>query len=126
MTISSAPTQRTRPNDPTRLAKLLNPQSVAVIGASDDPLRIGGRPISYMLSQGFKGKIYPVNPNRETVQGVKSYPSVAALPETPDVAIVIVPASAALENVTVLAERGCAASVERTGMLADHHISATE
>ncbi len=111
MTISSAPKQRTRPNDPTRLAKLLTPQSVAVIGASDDPLRIGGRPISYMLSQGFKGKIYPVNPNRETVQGVKSYPSVAALPETPDVAIVIVPASAALENVTALAERGCAAAI---------------
>ena len=111
MTISSAPTQRNRPHDPSRLAKLLNPQSVAVIGASDDPLRIGGRPISYMLSQGFKGKIYPVNPNRETVQGVKSYPSVAALPETPDVAIVIVPASAALENVTALAERGCAAAI---------------
>ncbi len=111
MTISSAPKQRTRPNDPTRLVKLLNPQSVAVIGASDDPLRIGGRPISYMLSQGFKGKIYPVNPNRETVQGVKSYSSVAALPETPDVAIVIVPASAALENVTALAERGCAAAI---------------
>ncbi len=103
--------ERTRPNDPARLSKLLNPQSVAVIGASDDPLRIGGRPISYMLSQGYLGKIYPVNPNRETVQGVKSYPSVAALPETPDVAIVIVPASAALENVTALAERGCAAAI---------------
>ena len=102
---------RTRPHDPARLAKLLNPQSVAVIGASDDPLRIGGRPISYMLSQGYQGKIYPVNPNRETVQGVKSYPSVAALPETPDVAIVIVPASAALENVIALAERGCAAAI---------------
>jgi len=109
--ITNAPSQRIRPNDPTRLAKLLNPQSVAVIGASDDPLRIGGRPISYMLSQGFQGKIYPVNPNRETVQGIKSYPSVAALPETPDVAIVIVPASAALENVTALAERGCAAAI---------------
>ncbi len=111
MTTSNAPLLRTRPNDPARLAKLLNPQSVAVIGASDDPLRIGGRPISYMLSQGFKGKIFPVNPNRETVQGVKSYPSVAALPETPDVAIVIVPASAALENVKALAERGCAAAI---------------
>ena len=102
---------RTRPNDPSRLSKLLNPKSVAVIGASDDPLRIGGRPISYMLSQGFQGKIYPVNPNRDTVQGIKSYPSVAALPETPDVAIVIVPASAALESVTALAERGCAAAI---------------
>jgi acyl-CoA synthetase (NDP forming) len=110
-TSPQASTQRSRPNDPSRLAKLLNPQSVAVIGASDDPLRIGGRPISYMLSQGFQGKIYPVNPNRETVQGVKSYPSVVALPETPDVAIVIVPASAALENVKALAERGCAAAI---------------
>ena len=111
MTIDQTSGHRSRPHDPAKLAKLLNPQSVAVIGASDDPLRIGGRPISYMLSQGYQGKIYPVNPNRETVQGVKSYPSVAALPETPDVAIVIVPASAALENVIALAERGCAAAI---------------
>lgn len=104
-------TQRTRPSDPSRLAKLLNPQSVAVIGASDDPFRIGGRPISYMLSQGFQGKIYPINPNRQTVQGLKSYPSVEALPETPDVAVVIVPAAAALESVTALAKRGTAAAI---------------
>ena len=104
-------TQRTRPSDPTRLAKLLNPQSVAVIGASDDPFRIGGKPIAYMLKQGFKGKIYPVNPKRETVQGLKSYPSVDALPETPDVAIVIVPASAALENIQALAKRGTAGAI---------------
>ena len=104
-------TQRKRPTDTSKLAKLLNPQSVAVIGASDDPIRIGGRPISYMLSQGYKGKIYPVNPNRETVQGIKSYPSVESLPETPDVAIVIVPASAALENVQALAKRGTAAAI---------------
>ncbi|HBI84151.1 MAG TPA: acyl-CoA synthetase [Alcaligenaceae bacterium] len=104
-------TQRTRPSDTSRLAKLLNPRSVAIIGASDDPVRIGGRPISYMLGQGYKGKIYPVNPNRETVQGIKSYPSVDALPETPDVAVVIVPASAALENVQALAKRGTAAAI---------------
>jgi acetate---CoA ligase (ADP-forming) len=88
------------------LSRLLNPRSVAVIGASDDPARIGGKPIAYMLKQGYAGKIYPVNPNRETVQGLKAYPSVQALPETPDVAIVAVPASAALETVTALAERG--------------------
>ncbi|MEY3740014.1 MAG: hypothetical protein RLZZ192_690, partial [Pseudomonadota bacterium] len=80
-------TPRARPNDRSRIAKLLNPASVAVIGASDDPTRIGGRPISYMRSQGYTGKIFPVNPNRETVQGLKAYPTVAALPETPDVAI---------------------------------------
>ena len=108
-----------RPNDATRLARLLNPQSVAVIGASDDPLRIGGRPISYMLSQGYKGKIYPVNPNRSTVQGLTSYPSVAALPETPDVAIVIVPASLALESVTALADRGPSAAIQLSSGFAE-------
>ena len=114
-----APTARVRPNDRSRIAKLLNPNSVAVIGASDDPSRIGGRPISYMRSQGYAGKIFPVNPNRTTVQGLTAYPNVAALPETPDVAIVIVPASAALESVTALAERGCAAAILFTSGFAE-------
>ena len=108
-----------RPNDPARIAKLLNPQSVAVIGASDDPSRIGGRPIAYMRGQGYQGKIFPVNPNRATVQGLTAYPNVAALPETPDIAIVIVPASAALESVTALAERGCAAAILFTAGFAE-------
>lgn len=112
-------TTTTRPNDRTRIAKLLNPQSVAVIGASDDPTRIGGRPIAYMQKQGFQGKIFPVNPNRTTVQGLVAYPNVAALPETPDVAIVIVPASLALESVTALAERGCAAAILFTSGFAE-------
>ena len=108
-----------RPNDRTRIAKLLNPQSVAVIGASDDPTRIGGRPIAYMQGQGYQGKIYPVNPNRTTVQGLTAYPNVASLPETPDVAIVIVPASLALESVTALAQRGCAAAILFTSGFAE-------
>ena len=108
-----------RPNDPARLAKLLNPQSVAVIGASDDPSRIGGRPIAFMRGQGYQGKIFPVNPNRTTVQGLTAYPNVAALPETPDVAIVIVPASAALESVIALAARGCAAAILFTAGFAE-------
>jgi len=94
------------PTSVSKLSRLLNPQSVAVIGASDDPSRIGGKPIAYMLKQGYLGKILPVNPNRKTVQGLKAYPSVQALPQTPDVAIVAVPAAAALETVTALAERG--------------------
>lgn len=95
----------TQPTE-TKLSRLLNPQSVAVIGASDDPSRIGGKPIAYMLKQGYAGKILPVNPKRETVQGLMAYPNVQALPETPDVAIVAVPAAAALETITALAERG--------------------
>ncbi|UOD50457.1 acetate--CoA ligase family protein [Orrella daihaiensis] len=93
------------------LNRLLCPQTVAVIGASEDASRIGGKPIAYMLKQGFAGTILPVNPKRETVQGLKAYPSIDALPETPDVAIVAVPASAVLDTVTALAKRGCAGAI---------------
>ena len=88
------------------LTPLLAPRSIAVLGASGDPTRIGGRPIAYMLSQGFKGTIYPVNPNRPEVQGLKAYASVADLPEAPDVAIVAVPANLAVQAVDDLAKRG--------------------
>ena len=67
------------------LTPLLAPRSVAVLGASSDPTRISGRPIAYMLAQGFKGGLYPINPNRTEVQGLKAYPTIADLPETPEV-----------------------------------------
>ena len=88
------------------LTPLLSPRSVAILGASNDPARIGGRPLAYMLAQKFAGAIYPVNPNRAEVQGVKAYPSVADLPETPDVAIVAVPSELAPQAVGDLARRG--------------------
>jgi len=90
---------------------LLDPRSVAVIGASDDALRIGGRPIAYMLSQGFGGRILPVNPGRATVQGLPAYATAGALPETPDVAIVAVAAKAVVQVVTDLAGRGTPAAI---------------
>lgn len=63
--------------------KMWEADSIAIIGASNDPLRIGGRPISYMLQRNYAGRIYPVNPKQETVQGLKAYPDVDSLPETP-------------------------------------------
>lgn len=88
------------------LTALLAPRSVAIIGASTDPTRIGGRPIAYMLARGFAGPILPVNPNRATVQGLPAYASIADLPEIPDVAIVAVPALAAVDAVEELAALG--------------------
>jgi acetate---CoA ligase (ADP-forming) len=93
------------------LDALLHPRSVAVIGASDDPLRIGGRPIAYMRSQGFTGLILPVNPGRATIQGLPAYASVDALPETPDVAIIAVAAKSSVQVVADLARRGTAAAI---------------
>ena len=93
------------------LSSLLSPRSVALVGASDDVARIGGRPLRYLRESGFSGGIYPVNPKRDTVQGVRAYSSVAALPETPDVAILAVPASATLQAVRECAERGVKAAI---------------
>jgi acyl-CoA synthetase (NDP forming) len=79
------------------LEKLLEPASVAIIGASDDIKAPGGRVMRFMLSYGYRGKIWPVNPKRAEVQGVKAYASVRELPGVPELAAVLVPASAALE-----------------------------
>ena len=93
------------------LASLLSPRAIAIVGASDSPARIGGRPLRYMLEAGFGGTIYPVNPSRETVQGVKAWPSLAALPEAPDVAILAVPADATEKAVAECAARGVKSAI---------------
>ena len=76
------------------LSALMAPRSVAIVGASDNAARIGGRPLRYLREAGFPGLIYPVNPTRDTVQGLTSYPSLADLPQAPDVAILALPAGA--------------------------------
>src|SRR6478609_2862922 len=101
------------------LTPLFAPRSVAVLGASSDPTRISGRPLAYMKAQGFQGALYPINPNRAEVQGLKAYPSVAALPETPDVAIVAIAAEIAEKSITELAERGVKAAVMFTAGFAE-------
>ncbi len=98
---------------------MLRPRSVAVLGASNDPTRIGGRPIAYMLSQGFAGTILPVNPNRAEVQGLKAYASVAELPSVPDTAIVAVPADLAVQAVDDLGVRGVRSAIVFTAGFAE-------
>ncbi len=101
------------------LDSLLQPTSVAVVGASADPTRIGGRPISYMLQQGFKGEILPVNPNRADIQGLQAYKSVADLPSVPDTAIVAVPTALAIEAVRDLSARGVRSAIVFTAGFAE-------
>lgn len=75
-----------------QLHKLFNPSSIAVIGASDTPGRVGYAVFKNLTGYGYPGKVYPVNPNRETVQGVVAYPNIAALPQPVDLAILATPA----------------------------------
>ncbi|MEM7422481.1 MAG: acetate--CoA ligase family protein [Pseudomonadota bacterium] len=78
----------------TTLDHLLTPRHVAVVGASDNPTRIGGRPLNYFLNHGFEGGIFPVNPNRDTVQGARAYPTLSDVPGDVDFVLVAVPAPA--------------------------------
>ena len=87
------------------LLPLLKPRSIAVIGASDDPTRIGGRPVRY-CKEHFDGALYPVNPNRKEIQGLKAYASARDLPEAADCAILAVPAAITFEAVQDCVARG--------------------
>lgn len=92
-------------------AALMQPKSVAIVGASDDVVRISGRPLRYLKESGYTGAILPVNPRRDFVQGLKSYPSIADLPEVPDVAMLAVPAHLIPESVRACATLGVKAVV---------------
>jgi acyl-CoA synthetase (NDP forming) len=73
-----------------QLQRFFTPRSIAIVGASEDTTRIGGRPIAYSRQAGFTGEIYPVNPKYETVQGIPAYPSLRELPKPVDLAIMAV------------------------------------
>ncbi|CAG9175703.1 acetate--CoA ligase family protein [Cupriavidus respiraculi] len=75
---------------PDALLQLLSPRSVAILGASDNAIKAGGRPIDYMRRHGFAGGIYPVNPNRATIQGLPAFAELAKVPEAPDVVVISV------------------------------------
>jgi acetyl coenzyme A synthetase (ADP forming)-like protein len=72
--------------------KFFNPSSVAVIGVSRDPNKVGHVIFRNLLDAGYSGKIYPVNPNAEAILNQKVYPSVKDIPEIVDLAVVAVPA----------------------------------
>lgn len=93
------------------LRTALAPRAIAVIGASDNPHKIGGRPIAYLQRFGWTGQLYPINPARAEVQGLRTWADLADLPEVPDAAIVAVPGDAAVEAVARLADAGTAITV---------------
>ncbi len=83
--------------------KLLNPNSIVVVGASNNTSKPGGKIIKNLIDHGFKGDLYAVNPNESEVQGIKSFNDIADLP-TVDLAVLAIPARSCLDAVTQLAE----------------------
>lgn len=78
--------------DTVNLSSFFSPDSVAIVGASENPIRIGGRPLDYMLRYKFGGRVYPVHPKHKIIQGVVAYPSLSAIPDDVELAIIAVSA----------------------------------
>ena len=94
------------------LQPLFRPETVAIIGASRSAGKHGNRPIGYLKRAGFAGEVYPINPAGGEIEGYKVYESLAAAPRRIDCALMVIPATAALD-----AMRECAAAgVRSVGM----------
>ena len=93
------------------ISLLLRPRSVAVIGASADPSKTAGRPVSYLLKHGYAGQILPVNPKVNQIGSLACYPDIASLPVVPDVGIVLLGVERAHLAVRELAARGTVAAI---------------
>jgi acetyltransferase len=88
------------------LDALFAPTSIAVIGATERAGSVGRTILWNLISNPFGGTVFPVNPDRHSVLGIKAYPSVAALPEPVDLAVVVTPASAVPGVIGECAEMG--------------------
>jgi acetyltransferase len=93
------------------LQRMFRPRSVAVVGANNRPQRVGNVIMRNLLSGGFDGPIMPVNPRHAAVAGVLTYPDVASLPRTPDLAILCTPPETIPDLVDELGARGTQAAV---------------
>jgi acyl-CoA synthetase (NDP forming) len=95
----------------SRLKAALDPRSIAIIGASENPNKVGGRPVHYLDKFGFKGRIFPINPSRSEVQGHQCYKNLGDLPEAPEMVIVAVAGDNAISAVEDCAAHGVKVAV---------------
>lgn len=101
----------TTPPTSAMITRLLRPKSVTVVGASDKPGALGASVLGNLDRNGFAGTVYPINPNRDRIGARACLPSVEALPEGVDVAVLAIPQPAVLEAVRGLAARKAGAAI---------------
>ena len=101
------------------LCPLFNARSVAFVGASNDPGKWGFLTLKHLLDGGFQGRVYPVNPRESEILGLKVYRDIATLPETPDLAVIIVPPPVVLGTIKDCVSRGIKASIIITAGFAE-------
>jgi len=96
---------------PSSLAPFFAPRSIAVIGASRDPSKVGGSVLANLRSAGFEGRVIPVNTRAETVQGLAAFPSLLAVDGLVDLAVITVPAAAVLPALKECVSKGVGGAV---------------
>jgi len=92
------------------LDRLLAPRSIALVGASSDPGKFGGRPLAALRRHGYEGELFAVNPAHDELQGVPCVATAADLPVGLDLAVILLPAEGAVEALRACAERGVGAA----------------
>lgn len=95
----------------TELDSLFNPQSIAIIGASNNLSSISGRSLKYLLKHGFEGRVFPVNPKYSEISGIKCYPSLVDVPGKIDLAIITRPREHVLDSLESCAKKGVSSAV---------------
>ena len=91
---------------PKSLTALFSPRSLAVVGASRSPEKVGAVVLQNILNSNFTGKIYAVNPNEKEINGIKCFPNVSDLPEVVDLAIIAIPSTVVLQVLNQIGEKG--------------------
>jgi len=101
------------------LKALLEPKSIAVIGASRSPGKIGYVILKNIIEYGFRGNIYPVNPNATEILGLRAYPSVLEIPGEVDVAVIAIPAPEVPKAIEECGKKGVKVAVVITSGFAE-------
>lgn len=108
-----------QPKPRLSLREILHARSVAVIGASDDETKWGGRAFAILRKHTVCTEIYPVNPKADRVMGIKAYPSIDQCPGPVDIAMILVPASAIVPTVQACAQAGVGCAIVITAGFAE-------
>ncbi len=108
-----------RPERFPDVSDLLEPKSIAVIGASDQPGNLGGTAVRFLQKFGYPGVIWPVNPKRQTVAGLPCFPRPRDLPGPADLAILAIPADSIVDLVRECAEAGISHGIVWAGGFAE-------
>ncbi len=97
------------------LYRVANPRSIVFFGASKNLSAMGSMLMSSTLEAGFEGPIYPVHPRDEIIQGIKGFKSVAELPETPDLAVIVLPQKIVADTLKACGEKGITQAIIVSG-----------